>query len=139
MTLRDTMAADWATLANVNDFATAGITVTRAAGGAAFAITGVFGDVADGFAATPMGTDENAAATLHTQRSAWRAACLAAQGTAYEPQRGDKLTVSPSTDPMAGDWYVTAVNPDVGDGYVLQVNRPEQYQVGGSGAAAVGN
>lgn len=137
MSLRDIMAADWSRVFNATgDFATSGIIVQRIAGGVTFTITAVIGDAPEGFAAGPLGNEQTGTATAVTQRSAWRAACLAAQGTAADPERGDSLTV-PATDPLAGVWYVASVAPDVGDGFTLTLTRPEHFQIAAPGAAQV--
>lgn len=136
MSLRDLMAADFATFMQADDFAST-VTVTPAGQTAlTFSLSGVMGDHADTFVESGGGMDRVTEATLVVQRSAWRAAIANLGFDARDALRGDLVSIA-APDASAGDWTVVGCQADVGDGLNILCRRPAAYQAGVRGAFEV--
>jgi hypothetical protein len=133
MTLKDTMAADWAALTSADDFGQT-VTVTPADQVNTFTIAMVLGDPAETYGGVVSGTDQVIRCDGHCRRSLWRAGVQTATGAAADPKRGDLVTVA-AADPYAGAWYVDSIGRDIGDGLIVHLVQADQYQVGAEGAA----
>lgn len=134
MTLRDLMAAHVPVLLSTEHFGQ-DVTVTPKSLASSFTLRCVVGDQADAYA--PDGSVVLARATqaiLVFQRSAWRTSIAVINaGVARDAKRGDVITVA-AAGAYEGTWIIDQTTTDEGDAAQVQLVRPADHQLGGTGA-----
>jgi hypothetical protein len=107
----------------VEDGSDLGVDATfRAGEGKTFAVRLVFGDPTDGLQLTPEGASDNQAAVATTRLS------VIQDALGRPPQNGDGVVIDAGA--MAGEWIVSGVQLDQGDGAVLGLRYDRPFSAG---------
>jgi hypothetical protein len=131
MTVLTDMAADLARILSSNEFDESGTYYPK---GFATGFTArlIRGDVTTNSANFDQGVEATRTCSATLARASTRTAIAAIVGTARDPKRGDKITLSD------GDWYVAGPDAmDVGDGVNISLERDDYSQAAGTGAVQV--
>lgn len=102
-----------------------------------FACRVIRGDILTGAAGFDQGTEHTRTTQAVLLRSVIRSGTATLEGSARDPQRGDRIRFT-EDDEATAEWYVAAVGAvDVGGGIAVQLEQNDYGNPGGQGSEQV--